>query len=126
MLPVPRHSRTALLLAGAVLALGACGSSGDTTQATTQAAPAKPAKGRYSVSQVAKLAGFKAAADGHSWTSITGCRVTVIMTTHAEVLTYRPNPDALVVTNPADDIGVKFDPTPGCRDALTANLTKVR
>ena len=50
----------------------------------------------------------------------------MILPTHAEVLTDRPTPDALVVTNSADDVGVKFDPTAGCREALLANLSQVK
>ena len=48
------------------------------------------------------------------------------MTTNAEVLRYRTSPDAFVVTNPADDVGVVFVPGAQCREALTANLTLVK
>ena len=130
MIRPARHLPAALLLTLTALGLGACGSSGDKT-ATSTAAPATtaaavPAKGRYSDKQVAKLAGFTPNADGRSWTSLTGCRVTMILPTHAEVLKYRTSQDALVVTNTADDVGVVFDLKPGCREALLANLSQVK
>lgn len=130
--PVPA---AALALSAALaLALAACGSSdepsttaaGTTTTTVTQATPSTKSKGRFTINQIEDLVGLKPIEGGKAWTSITGCRVTVIMTTHAEVLTYRTTQDEPVVTNPADDVGVKFDPVPGCRDALTANLTKVK
>jgi len=123
------HLPATLLLTLTAIGLGACGSSGDKT-ATGTAAPttATPvtAKGRYSDKQVAKLAGFTQNADGRTWTNATGCRVTMILPTHAEVLKYRTSPDALVVTNTADDVGVVFDLKPGCREALLANLSRVK
>ena len=126
-----RHLPAALLLALTVLGAGACGSGGDKTATSTATSTATtaagaPAKGRYSDKQVAKLAGFTPNADGRSWTSLTGCRVTMILPTHAEVLKYRTSQDALVVTNTADDVGVVFDLKPGCREALLANLSRVK
>ena len=121
-----------LLLTLAALALAACGSSGDATTASTAAATtsAQPAtttaaKARYTAGQVAKIAGFTRHADG-TWTSPTGCRVTMILLTHDEVLKQRTSQDALVVTNSADDVGVTFDLKAGCREALLANLSRVK
>jgi len=128
MIRPARHLPAALLLTLTALGLAACGSGSDKT-ATSTAAPTTataPAKGRYSTRQIAKLAGFTPNADGRSWTSLTGCRVTMILPTHAEVLKYRTSQDALVVTNTADDVGVVFDLKPGCREALLANLTRVK
>ena len=77
------------------------------------------------MAEVAQRIGLKGTpADG--WTSLTGCRVTRVMTTHAEVLKYRTSTDPLVVTNPADDVGVVFEPGQQCREALTANLALVK
>jgi hypothetical protein len=108
-----------LLLTFSALGLGACGSSDDTAATTTTA------KGRFTDSQVAKLAGFTRNADG-TWTNPTGCRVTTILLTHAEVVKQRTSPDALVVSNGADDLGVVFGAKAGCREALLANLTQVK
>ncbi len=123
-------------LAVLALALAACGSSDDpgTTAASTSAASTTaaqttvtaPEKGRFSVKEIVKLTGLKPSDDGKSWTSVTGCHVTAILTTHAEVLAVRTNPDALVVTNGDDDVGVQFDPVAGCREALLANLSQVK
>ena len=128
MIRPARHLPAALLLTLTALGLGACGSgdgNGATTTAKTTAA-ATPAKGRYSDRQVAKLAGFTQNADGKTWTNPTGCRVTMILPTHAEILKYRTSPDALVVSNSADDVGVVFDLKSGCREALLANLSQVK
>jgi hypothetical protein len=127
MIRPARHLPATLLLTLTALGLGACGSSGDET-ATSTAAPvtAAPAKGRYSDKQVAKLAGFTQNADGRTWTNPTGCVVTMILPTHAEVLKYRTSQDALVVSNTTDDVGVVFKLKPGCREALLANLSRVK
>ena len=122
-----------VVLGALAVALGACGS-GDGGSTTTTAAPtatttqatAPAPAGRYTAAEVAKKARFTKAPDGRGWISLTGCRVTRIMTTNAEVLRYRTSPDAFVVTNPADDVGVVFVPGPQCREALTANLTLVK
>lgn len=121
---IHRLGAAALVL---TVALAGCGSDEPqpTAAATTQAAAA-PAAGRYTVDEVAKLARMKRAPGGDGWVSLTGCRVTRVLTTRADVLRYRPSADAPVVTNPADDIGVQFTPAPNCREALTANLTLVR
>ena len=129
MIRAARHLPATLLFTLTALGLGACGSSGDATATSTAAqttAAAVPAKGRYSDKQVAKLAGLTPNADGRTWTNATGCRVTMILPTHAEVLKYRTSPDALVVTNTPDDVGVVFDLKPGCREALLANLSRVK
>ena len=116
-----------LLLSLAVLGTGACGSGDDTITAktTSTAAPVTTEKARYTAQQVAKTAGFTENADG-TWTSPTGCRVTMILLTHAGVLKERTSQDALVVSNTADDVGVKFDLKAGCREALLANLSQVK
>ncbi len=114
-----RHHSAALLLLAA-LTLGACGSSDDDAATTTAAA-----RGRFSIEQVAELAGLKPSETG-SWTNVTGCRVTRIMTTRADVAKYQTGVDALVVVNPAGDVGVTFDATPGCRESLQANLIRVK
>jgi hypothetical protein len=124
MTPAARHVPAALFAALALLALGACGSGGDTTETTTTTAAA-PAQGRYTVAQVEKLTGLKRNGDG-TWTSVTGCRVTEILPTHAAILKVRTSPDALVVSNGADDVGVVFDGKAGCREALLANLSQVK
>lgn len=129
MPPALRHPRVApaLVLLALGAGLGACGSgSGDAPATTTTTAAAPAPAGRYTVAEVARRARLTKAPDGRGWISITGCRVTRILTTHAEVLRYRTSPDALVVTNPADDIGVAFEAGGDCRAALTANLTLVR
>ncbi len=124
MIHAAGHRGPALLLALAALGLGSCGSRDGTTATSTAAAAA--AKGRYSDRQVAKLAGFTLNADGRTWTNPTGCTVTMILPTHAEVLKRRTSQDAPVVSNTADDVGVVFDPKPGCREALLANLSQVK
>lgn len=127
----PTASITAalLLLALAALALPACGSSDDagtaTTASTASTAAAPAAKARYTAAQVARVAGFERSADG-TWTNATGCRITMILLTNAEVLKERTSQDALVVTNSSDDVGVKFDSRAGCREALLANLSQVK
>ena len=122
----------ALLLALATLALTACGSSdvattASTAAATTSAQPpaATAAPARYTTRQVARIAGFRQNADG-TWTSPTGCTVTMILLTHDEVLKERTSQDALVVSNDRDDVGVKFTLKAGCREALLANLSQVK
>jgi hypothetical protein len=47
------------------------------------------------------------------------------MTTRPAVKMYADAGDA-VVTNPRGDVGVKFSPDPGCREALTAALRSVK
>ena len=74
---------------------------------------------------MAKTAGFTQKPDG-TWTSPTGCTVTMILLTHAAVLQQRTSQDALVVTNSRDDVGVTFDLKAGCREALLANLSQVK
>lgn len=127
MAPGTRHLPAALLLTLAAITLGACGSSDDTaaTTAAAQTGTAAQERGRFSAEQVAELAGFTAAGGG-TWKNATGCEISAILTTRAEVQTYLTSPDALVVVNPAGDAGVRFEPTPGCRESLQANLTKVR
>ena len=132
MLRTARHLPAApLLLALAALALPACGSSDDATTAetaattTTQPDSTTTAKARYTAAQVARTAGFEQNPDG-TWTNATGCRITMILLTNAEVLKERTSQDALVVTNSSDDIGVKFDSKAGCREALLANLSQVK
>ena len=129
MIRAARHLPATLLFTLTALGLGACGSSGDATATSTAAqttAAAVPAKGRYSDKQVAKLAGFTQNADGKTWTNPPGCRVRMILPTHAEILKYRTPQDALVVSNSTDDVGVVFDTKPGCREALLANLSQVK
>ena len=110
-----------------MLALGGCGSGSGAGAGSAATATAEPAQAaRYTAAEVAKLARFTKAPDGEGWVNLTGCRVTKILTTHAEVVENRPDADAFVVTNPADDIGVVFVPGTQCREALTANLTLVK
>jgi len=129
MLRTARPLSAALILTAGALVLAACGSSDDggasatSTATATTAAPAVAA--RHTAQDVAKTVGFKDNGDG-TWTSPTGCRVTAILLTHAEVLQQRTSPDALVVTNGADDVGVKFESKAGCREALLANLSQVK
>lgn len=110
------------ILAAAMTATG-CGSrqqaasTGQSLNATSDA--------RYTVSQVARRAGLVSEDGGISWTGPGGCTVSVIMTTRAEVETYAGAGDA-VVTNPAGDVGVKFQPDPGCREKLLAALAAVK
>ena len=132
MIPATPARAAALLLTLAALALAACGSSDDgSTTATTAAATTSTqaatttADARYTTAQVAKIAGFKKNADA-TWTSPTGCRVTMILLTHDAVLKERTSQDALVVSNSLDDVGVKFDLKAGCREALLANLSRVK
>jgi hypothetical protein len=123
-----RRLPATLLLALIVLGAGACGSGGDktaTSTATTTAAAAAPAKGRYTAKQVARIAGFTQTPGG-TWTSPTGCTVTMILLTHEAVVRERTSQDALVVSNSRDDVGVKFDLKAGCREALLANLSQVK
>lgn len=122
-------------------ALGGCGSGGDgasttaatVTSATTGTLPAsattaKPGddKARFTEAQVVRLARLTPIEGGKAWRSQTGCRVTKIFRTRSEVIANRTAFASLVVTNPADDVGVTFDPVTGCREALTANLTLVK
>lgn len=130
MVRTARALPAALLLIAFALAFAACGSSdgdGGTTSATTTstAAATTSAGARYTAQEVAKTAGFKANGDG-TWTNPTGCTVTKILLTHDEVLRDRTSPDALVVTNGADDVGVAFASKTGCREALLANLSRVK
>lgn len=128
-----RQVAAPLLLSLAALALGACGSSDDGTPTgaassaatTTTSAATTSAGARYSARQVAKLAGLTSNPDG-TWTNPTGCTVTKILLTRDEVLKNRTSPDALVVTNGADDVGVAFASKAGCREALLANLSQVK
>lgn len=79
---------------------------------------------RYTEQQVATLAHFTTSEDGLSWSG-GGCSIGVIMTTRPAVKMYADAGDA-VVTNPRGDVGVKFSPDPGCREALTAALRSVK
>ncbi len=125
MLLPARVLPAALILTAGALALAACGSGDDGADSTATATTAPAAAARYTAAQVAKTAGFTENADG-TWTNPTGCTVTKILLTHDEVLKNRTSPDALVVTNGADDVGVAFTAKAGCREALLANLSRVR
>ena len=135
----PATAAAAVLLLAAALA--GCGSGDDgastsaasATSAATATLPAsattaKPGddKARFTEAQVVRLAGLTPIEGGRAWRSQTGCRVTKIFRTRSEVIANRTAFASLVVTNPTDDVGVKFDPVAGCREALTANLTLVR
>lgn len=80
---------------------------------------------RYTEAQVAEMAGLRSDDDGLSWTGPRDCQVSVIMTTRAALKLYADAGDA-VVSNPAGDVGVKFSPDPGCREALLKALEAVK
>lgn len=127
----------ALCAAGAVLVQSGCGDGGEPgttaatpTTATVPASATAPAPGddarRFTTAEVAELAGFTAIEGGRAWEGPTGCRVTEILISGTEVKAALKEFSTLVVTNPAGDVGVRFEATAGCREALTANLSAVK
>ena len=127
----------ALCTACALLVQSGCGDGGEAgttaakpTTATVPASATAPAPGddvrRFTAAEVAKLAGFTAIEGGRAWEGPTGCRVTEILISGTEVKAALKEFSTLVVTNPAGDVGVRFEATAGCREALTANLSAVK
>jgi hypothetical protein len=111
-----------LLLSGAV-AIAGCGGS----DATSQPGPGGTVRNvnPWTEQQVMTAAHLTPEDGGVSWTTSTGCTVSVIMVSRNEVATYADAGDP-VATNSDGTAGVKFDGTAKCAKELESGMAGLK